>query len=741
MGKHLMKRTNNTRNDLVDIVSQLSDIMKTLEERVLDAETPFISLGEAVQSTYFQSLTLKEHISTTLSMVDGDGDQTINNSVRRLVSSSIEQLESCKTDITECMENDDTIVDLLKDLEHSCSTMYQIALYLNIISVNIRVTASNIAGAGTFASVSETTRLLSKDIQSISNEILDKTLLSLREHTSMFRDTYKENKNIRASGRRAEKDLHRVKRTIDSITLHSKETLTDLDSTIHEITDKIGDIVVSIQFHDRMRQRVEHVNHGLSDTNMLLNKFFELDKSHSGDDVVDPLLKEAYLILSMQADQITSIIRDLTGVYQDGKSRLHELLHEISSLPSLISADKSNSINLLKEIFENYYEIVSKAVSVRDTIISTAVKSAEHSAEILNYLSTIRSWGHSAKLVSLNATIMSAKLGSGGGSLTILSQDIVRQAAKLQSVITHIEEIVHAINTDIENMKTGENTESNSMATIEEKSDELTGLFDTYTENLTTRVQEYLLGLTEKSKKGEEELSFIPQLIDELGHSQKVLEKSKSDLLAIEPSLEHEMLDRSALLETLSKSYTMEEERLIHERYFGKSKPSPKSSPKPVSKNPQKPLVTPPQKSSENIDLFDDSAGDEVTLFDDSADDVTLFDDSADDVTLFDDSADDVTLFDDSSGDDVTLFDDSSDDVTLFDDSSGDDVTLFDDSSGDDVTLFDELDGDDVTLFDESDGDDVTLFDEDESSESETKKNASKDEEKSDEFDDNIELF
>lgn len=666
-----------------EITNGVVAISQTLKDIPGISEQHFMTLGASARECYFSAKKLHDTLTSLLASVSSSAEDSISSLVSGIISVTQEAMQNTLQSHSDNRSFYEALRKDMRKLYRECVGLDSSSTYFNTLSTNIRITAAGIPSArNMFEAVSGSTKKLSDDIHNASDEMSREVANFLSSQNSLNVRIDKEAYETNKVSNRIIRDLKTAQLELQQITSNSEKKISYIHSNIKEMSDLIGEVVVSVQFHDRMRQRLEHVDEALTDA------------LHCVEHVDDTISKiQFYFILELQIEQIAEIEKELSDMNRSLEKTLKSLIADADSLYDNFrsnSGDKdiNEGLSHLSKLLDRQITIQKGSEDSSQEIQTSIEETLNRVDAIKEYLSTIEEWGFQAQFVSLNASVNASKLGTEGSSLAVLSEEIVRQSELLKVAVEKITGIIESVTTVIDNKEFDKSSYSDK---IRETFAVLKDKMDVIKESENTSVEAPLKQLRTLLEHSQGDARFLQEFSSNfLGLKDRLCTLRD----ALRPLLDEQHMDpqnRSAVLQQIFDSYTMEEERQVHQKYFGAIEKDKQKSP------------------SEDVDLFDND------------DDVELFDND-DDVELFDD--DDVELFND---DDVELFND--------DEAEGRNVTIQKDNekiTNDDLPV-------ESSAQEEDPGENEDLFDE--SKVEETSNDDSDNDDSDDDFGDNIELF
>ena len=246
--------------------------------------------------------------------------------------------------------------------------------------------------------------------------------------------------------------LMNSKKSIDSLISQyklSSSEVSKLSTRSEKISKDIGQVVISVQYHDITRQQLQHVKDAFEDLYSKNNKSSLKTASEINDK--EPL-GAIYDTCRLQNAQLVHSKDDLC-------SATEKMLNSLSNIGKNVSGICSELSVLFEEENQNQnsvlYEIEKNLISVSETLTSNSeveknlISSIESVAKTINNLSSfvdeIDSIGTEIELIALNASIKAARTGENGAPMGIIAESIQKLSKEAKEQTTIIVEILSRV--------------------------------------------------------------------------------------------------------------------------------------------------------------------------------------------------------------------------------------------------------------------------------------------------------
>ena len=622
-------------------LGRIEEIIGDLSGVIGDREQDFLDLGGGLMEFTSSVGQLSEKAARLAEMTAGN---EIEAGIAGLNSQLNELSEVCSLDSTESsLEELRSIGMVIGDLNGHVASFGRMVKKLSMLGISTRIESARLGSRGLgFATLADDVEKLAGKIVSNSEVITSKvgSLSGLIDSA-----TQRTGELVAMQGACSEKIVSDLGHGLDSLkgmTDRSEKAAAGMSSRLAAIHASVSESVASMQFHDIVRQQVEHVEEAFEDVRRMITASDLLDAPGEGEMEGDRLLA---------AESDAGKARELLGWLQDvGDLQASQLDHAVSRFSEAVQnlienmkaigdnvmsigeemagvlTDEREGEPVLERIESSAAEVTAsmRAFTVQGEEISGLMAGvAETIGEMAEFVEGIEEVGAEIELISLNASIKAAHTGDEGKALGVLAASIQRLSMDAMDITREVSEELRRITEGSRRLE--------AQAADYVKTEDL--------EKLVARQEETTAGLKELNGQ-------VVDLFEEVsGESRKLgsqmLELAEgtdihrtvgADLGAVREKVSRLILDaeevaphadeqaRSERLKELLGRYTMEAERLVHEAAAA-----------------VKPVKT--ELPAENeIELFDngDSSGD-VELFGGESD-AQEADSDKGEIELFDDS-------------------------------------------------------------------------------------------------------
>lgn len=542
------------------------------------SEKEFIKIGGDFQNFFYRSKEITK-LSASISEILSGND----------ISGTIEKLQNFLKELNHYAKDSETLSDkandTLRQIRTSINEIYspldgfkKSVKLLNILGISIRIEDANLnSERKEFQILAEEVTKLAEvirnklDTTKKQTDNLDKMIIGTLDNVSNLKKNQHNTNDLIIS--RIDQSLNELLEKRSG----SEEVLNVISASSKDISRKTGDIVAAIQFHDITRQQIEHVQQALRKIENYRNDETEI----TGDNCeMIVFTKEVCTLQTTQLKQAVNNIYDASGHIREGLMSLDNLISQfISQTEVLTGFSDDNHNSVLNEI---QHEIESVSVSLKENadsnreLVNTVSSSVETIEKISSLLNDIKNAGMDIEMISLNAIIKTAKLGTQGAALSVLASSIRGLSIDTADQIKNIDETIKGITGISQELRRG----------ITEKTNENVEEIETMTGKLNELIRiagaadlSLMKILGEMINEGNRLRNEIKAVLENLkieevfSYSFDIVLKNLQEIINDIPhgSIDEKCGGNTKGLRILENNYTMQTEREIHKSVISKN--------------------------------------------------------------------------------------------------------------------------------------------------------------------------
>ena len=426
-----------------------------LHELAASTEGEFIRLGEKLQEFYFRTKGLSELSSQVAKCLSGEELKQDMDGLQSLFAQVQEQDDLSGKGVSVLSSLLNRFENISAQLGRFDQTIRNLQVLCNFIKIESASLGSRDTG---FSMLGDEVRKLAGNVTVKSAELMNHSehlAYVIRQGLQRMTDFEKKQRgHSRLILDQAVQNLSAMTQRHQS----SSETLGDIAISWKRISQSIGEVVASMQFHDITRQRLEHVCDALRDVG---GKLGPADSAKAGENPFKPWrifrkhtenrsdaisrLAEAIVPCQVQSVQLKDADADMLSAV----GRIIENLKKIASEITVMSAEMQMLASAGSQKEESFLSDLEKKLStLADAIASYGEINREWSAsmelitvsarDMTVFISEIDKIGIQMRMIALNASIHAAHLGQEGAALGILAESISRLSSETSQKIDEI---------------------------------------------------------------------------------------------------------------------------------------------------------------------------------------------------------------------------------------------------------------------------------------------------------------
>ena len=435
----------------------LPGLIESLEALCRDAEPDFVRLGRKLETIHTEAAAMSRQTLETVRRIGGESEDSVLVSLRFLARGSLAELGNCRAQVAGNLGRINVITEDLGKLHRTNDMIQKIATSLRVVGLNIGVESARTRRASDmFTVVFQQTQQLAEKILNIAESIHEDLRTTrtgqVAAHTRIS-DGLNQLERLSDDAQRAVRD---AVREISQLMARTQETLEQIGSHTREISLQVGEVVMGIQIHDSMSQRVRHVTHALHDVEAILATPSETTGTERPD--------IAYAMTDIQCAQLRQTISEINDVHQRSAGAFERIQSEIDRLAHSISyfsdaerkAGPVTEFTALKTALLNLHQIIAQVTRLAMDIQETSDHASDTAARLAAHAEHVRTVSFETHLVALNAIVKAAHLGEDGRALEVLAQEVKRLSDQSNQFVGHVTKTLEAISTSVQEVQRGE---------------------------------------------------------------------------------------------------------------------------------------------------------------------------------------------------------------------------------------------------------------------------------------------
>jgi methyl-accepting chemotaxis protein len=250
------------------LINQLNAVIEYTDEASMNLSRSFMNINKQAKQQV-------QEVSSVFGTLSEDGNEG-EESVLVVVRETLDQLINNFKTLTELIKNNQKATakiiehtDTIRDIVRKTG---EIADNSKVLAINATIEAARAGEQGKgFSVVAGEFKKLSEDSETANTEIQQIVETVAEQTKSVHKETEEGVKKSEEITQQAEQQFQETLGQIDSTIAETKSKLEDLSKHAESLAKDISNIVVSIQFQDITRQRIEHVIEPLQEFSDELN--------------------------------------------------------------------------------------------------------------------------------------------------------------------------------------------------------------------------------------------------------------------------------------------------------------------------------------------------------------------------------------------------------------------------------------------------------------------------------------
>ena len=537
-----------------NLLRNIPSVIERLNEANRNSEPNFVRLGSALQVFYNGAEEVAKISMKAGKSLDLESDACAVVDIRSLVTQAIDRLREASSGVFHSRDNVGSLISLLKTLDLGITNIKEIAWRLGIFGINISIQSTRSEHANKmFGDYSMEIKGFSKDISDRA-ELLTENIDDVRGIlSSIGSDLDSGAQKLENMLGKAVQDAEEATTEIERLFRISQERLADIEAGSKEISLKVAEAVVAIQFNDITRQRIEHVVEALQ----------EIEKVEDS--------AEIHTLLRLQCTQISGVVKDIHEARTKLSRSFDGLKTDIDGLARGRSAAQgktrsSDPFSRLKALLQAVSRMLKDGERLGLRLSNALDNAVESSNQVAGHIKKVSSISGMLSLQAINAIIMSRQLGDAGISLGILAKEVQELSkdseGQVRQVVRSLEGLADIVGT-IKSRSTHENQEFDSASDVDQVVGEIIQSYQVYRES-SQRSYKKADALATRFDEAENELFFLSELENEFAAILREINRLATD---IEPLAKQGAEGEQDHLRKHLDRYTMQSERDAHLKF------------------------------------------------------------------------------------------------------------------------------------------------------------------------------
>ena len=246
------------------LIKQLEAVIEMTDEAAMSLSSSFMNINKQAKSQVSEAETIFGALAET-SVSDSEHDSLLHY-LKQVLTTLVSEMKTITRFVKENQQAIDKIAGDIGSIRGIVTTIEGITEDSKVLAINAAIEAARAGEKGQgfavvaseFRKLSEETEAAHREIQTIIDQVTEST-------GEMLDEAEKSVQKGNEVSEKAEEILEGTVTEIDRAVTNTSSKLEELTGHAQELAKNISNIVVSIQFQDITRQRIEHVMEPLKD--------------------------------------------------------------------------------------------------------------------------------------------------------------------------------------------------------------------------------------------------------------------------------------------------------------------------------------------------------------------------------------------------------------------------------------------------------------------------------------------
>lgn len=397
-------------------------------------EDDFLQIGARLQDFHQRAKEMTNISSSAANIISGDEILRTINELKSVLESGTSYLEQLDIEYSQIDNMLKYIAKILGRASTTVHTFDKIVKNFRIFSINIRILSSGLS------SNKDGFIHLGNDIKKQA-QIIEDRAKGIISQSELITGTIE--KSLKKAGRHRirQSELARIILENTSSTLSSLSKKHAVSTNVakqisdmsHSIFNNIGNIIVSLQFHDISRQQLEHVAESLSDLYHRLDdngpvNSEDLDESSKGADSAVHISNLQIAQLTHTRDEIVSAVEGIINNLDIIVLNINEMANQTGLMTGVKNNNNSSFLTemdlAINNVTKSLQESISECTEIGQELFSTVTTVVRSVEDMGSFIKEIENIGAEIELLSLNARIKSAHTQEEGVGLSVIAEAI-----------------------------------------------------------------------------------------------------------------------------------------------------------------------------------------------------------------------------------------------------------------------------------------------------------------------------
>ncbi|HJV64532.1 MAG TPA: methyl-accepting chemotaxis protein [Geomonas sp.] len=425
----------------------LEGIAAELGEVARSTEHEFLAIGGQLQEFYQRGLGTSALATDMVGEVAGDRVIGAMTQLGGMLDEMERYVARARQEIGASSETLRETLSLLEQVSDPLSGFKKVNKVLRMLGISTKIESARLgqsaAGFDTLAS----------DVGELSVQVNDKAAVIIHRKEELSGAIAQTLRGVLESGSRQHQKviglLDKTRKCLETLTAingRCSGSVADVSAVSTEVSGAIGEVVMSMQAHDIVRQQIEHVEQAVRELKQ------GLVSGIAGPEDAASICELQIAQLRNASSELDSAVRTIIASLRDIADKESSLSRHTREMAGVADQAGGSFFTEMERDISVVSESLLKSSQVNGALGSAMRSVAETVEEIAVFVADIERVGEEIKLIALNAQIKSAYTGEEGAALGVLAEAIQRLSidaidhtgsvsAILQSILTVTERL------------------------------------------------------------------------------------------------------------------------------------------------------------------------------------------------------------------------------------------------------------------------------------------------------------
>lgn len=539
-------------------------------------ENDFLRLGRDLEGFNAKAADVSRLASELAGLTSGEA---LADATARLTSHLGRLGDTCSRSVS---GNDVTSLDAVAgmglQLIDNMRDFTRLVKHLTMLGIATRIESARLGSQGMgFSTLSDDVEKLAGKIASSSEKILSRS----RELISQCRDAAKsldEMDVARAACSRSATDVLQADLTaMEALQASSRETASDIAEEAQSMVQSVSEAVHSMQFHDIIRQQLEHVAEAADEARAMALDGPMTEGGHNAKswEELGGWVKSVLVLQESQLGNARTRFGEAMQSLSSGLSGIALRVGNMAARAEALAAEEGGQGGVLGRMDDEVRQIAQalrdySALERRMCSVMRAVSASI--SDMSATVAEIEEVGSEIELIAINASVKAAHTGEEGKALGVLASAIQKLSVDARMQTDRILDLlgsVDASSLELAGVDAYEDSDKEFESVLAELNGDVDGIkrLESQVAELAVKVQRMASALSDEISGAIESLSFQYGLLDDMAVAQDRFAQLVGSLESVLPPGTE--FSQSPKLREMLERYTMDAERLVHENALG----------------------------------------------------------------------------------------------------------------------------------------------------------------------------